>query len=148
MSVPGILSQNPIDFSNKYNTNLTTDQEAKYESWATGNNNQNRNMSKDIYNYDLRGYWDKYINGNSKQEDSANGHLTDEFKKPNHPTFSDQSIYNNVDGNVGGKWTEIGNNKWEFTPSATSVKLLGKDNIAKYWADKEQPEGNVLKMRR
>ena len=140
-------SQDPIDFSNQYNTALTTAQEAKYEAWVKGNNNQNRDMSGDVYNYDLKGYWSKYINGDSKQEDNANGHLTDEFKKPNHPTFSDQSVYNNVDGNVGGKWTAIGKNKWEFTPSATSIKLLGKDYIAKYWADKEQPEGNVLKIK-
>ena len=31
MSAPSILSQDAIDFSSKYNTNLTADQEAKQE---------------------------------------------------------------------------------------------------------------------
>lgn len=43
------------------------------------------------YDYDLRGYWNKYGGFNNY---SSNMHLTDEFKKPfRHPTFSNESVY-------------------------------------------------------
>lgn len=44
------------------------------------------------YDYDLRGYWNKYGGFNNY---SGNMHLTDEFKKPMHPTFSKESVYYN-----------------------------------------------------
>lgn len=42
------------------------------------------------YDYDYRGYYNKY---NTLNPYASNGHLTDEFKKPNHPTFSIESRY-------------------------------------------------------
>lgn len=42
--------------------------------------------------YDLRGYWKKYGTLNPI---ASNGHLTDEFKLPNHRTFSNESRYFN-----------------------------------------------------
>lgn len=42
------------------------------------------------YDYDYRGFYNKY--GNLTPQ-ATNGHLTDEYKKPNHPTFSIESNY-------------------------------------------------------
>lgn len=42
--------------------------------------------------YDYRGFYQKY--GNLTPQ-ATNGHLTDEFKLPNHPTFSIESKYYN-----------------------------------------------------
>ena len=44
------------------------------------------------YDYDYKGYWKQY---GGFDTNAANGHLTDEFKKPNHPTFSIESNYYN-----------------------------------------------------
>lgn len=54
--------------------------------------------------YDYRGFYQKY--GNLAPQ-ATNGHLTDEFKLPNHPTFSIESKYytgqpNAVDWNAPG----------------------------------------------
>ena len=54
--------------------------------------------------YDYRGFYQKY--GNLTPQ-ATNGHLTDEFKLPNHPTFSIESKYytgqpNAVDWNAPG----------------------------------------------
>lgn len=48
--------------------------------------------------YDLRG---AYLNGFKP----GSGHGTDQFKKPNHPTFSEESQYSNL-LHRGGRWTD------------------------------------------
>ena len=47
--------------------------------------------------YDYRGFYQKY--GNLTPQ-ATNGHLTDEFKLPNHPTFSIESKYYNGQPNA------------------------------------------------
>jgi len=66
-----------------YNTKLDLGEELKFQEWKA------QNAPKDSgYDYDLRG---AYKAGLTK--DIATGHWKDAFKKPNHPTFSDQSQY-------------------------------------------------------
>lgn len=83
----------PGEFFSKYNTYLNPEDEAKFRAWAEA-----KNKVGDLEDYDLRGFY------NSGQAFADNGHATDEFKKPNHPTFSDQSKYHGVDGFYGGNW--------------------------------------------
>lgn len=52
--------------------------------------------------YDLRGFWKKY---GTLTPTASNGHLTDEFKLPNHQTFSIESRYYN-----GQPWAVDWNN--------------------------------------
>lgn len=47
--------------------------------------------------YDYRGFYKKY--GNLSPQ-ATNGHLTDEFKLPNHPTFSNESKFYNGQGHA------------------------------------------------
>lgn len=49
--------------------------------------------------YDLRGAW---LNDGFKP---GSGHGTDRYKKPNHPTFSEESQYSNS-LHPGGRWTD------------------------------------------
>lgn len=100
--------EDPNDYSDKYNTPLSDEDEAKYQEWAKANKREG-----DTYDYDMRGAWKE---GASQ---GGNGHFTDKYKKPNHPTFSDQSKYHGVDGEEGGKWEQNGD-KWRFTPGSTN----------------------------
>lgn len=65
-----------------YNTALSPDQERAFQAWKA------QKMPGDSgVDYDQRG---AYLAGLQQQ---SNGHWEDQFKKPNHPTFSDQSQY-------------------------------------------------------
>jgi hypothetical protein len=66
-----------------YSTPLSLHDEAAYQAWKI--QNAPRDSGAD---YDLRG---AYLA--NMQRDPDNGHMGDRFKKPNHPTFSDQSQY-------------------------------------------------------
>ena len=69
--------------------------------------------------------------------------MPDTYKKPNHPTFSVESKYNNVDGNIGGKWSED-NGKTIFEPSTTNISNLGEDGLKNYFDKYEK--GVELKL--
>jgi hypothetical protein len=115
----------PLDYSAKFNTLLSAEEEKQFEEWAVQNN-----RIKDTYDYDIRGAWKDIISGKVKQ--SANGHLTDKYKKPNHPTFSNQSIYHGKDGYVGGEWGDK-----EFSPGPTNLKFRKPNELFKYFKEYE-----------
>lgn len=98
----------------KYDTKLTPVQEAKYKLAAA-----KAGRTNDTINYDLRGAWLKEPNSISSK-----GHLTDEFKKPNHPTFSSDSKYS-TPNNPGGSWVSGKNKSWSFTPSKRQISRAG-----------------------
>lgn len=95
-----------LDFTNNFNTALTPQEEADYKLWLVSQSQaRGRDMSQDNYDYDMRGYF-KAGSG----LDGVEGHFPDTFKKPNHPTFSNESVYHGVgDGRggryVGGAWS-------------------------------------------
>lgn len=130
-AAPG-ANASPPDYTDRYNTKLTAEQEAAFQKWA-----QAQGRAGDTRDYDLRG---AYLAGASE---AANGHLPDTFKKPNHPTFSKESKYNGVDGNEGGEWVKSGD-KWEFKASKTNVSMYGADNLRRYFGDVEP--GNTLTL--
>ena len=91
---------------NGYNTQLSPEQESQYQKYKASLGDQGTD-----HNYDLRGYWMKQ--GRFDPAHEAGAHFTDEFKKPNHPTFSIESIYaGSPDGqggtNVAGRWMNNG----------------------------------------
>lgn len=91
-----------------FNTPLTPEEERDFQKWR---------MSLPIalqsdYDYDLRG---AYINGYGPDE---NQHMTDLFKKPNHPTFSNESYYSTPE-HPGGTWDgDI------FIPTGAQIKKM------------------------
>ena len=75
-------------FQKAYQTMLNTRDEVSYQIAKA-----NSPFAKDSgVDYDYRGFYKKY--GNLTPQ-ATNGHLTDEFKLPNHPTFSIESKYYN-----------------------------------------------------
>ena len=121
---------NPNDFTNRYNTQLSPREEALFQDWLKNNGVHTAN---ELYDYDLRGAWKS---GDVFNLDSR-GHLTDRYKKPNHPTFSNQSIYDGADGFVGGHWSELPNGRFVFRPGSTNT--FDKQALNSYMLRNEAP---------
>ena len=77
------------------------------------------------YDYDMARWADEVEDKNELF--NHQGHYTDKYKKPNHPTFSDESIYSN-EQTPGGKW-EYQNGHDTFTPSEYQVNTYGPQHI-------------------
>ena len=75
------LNSSP-DLSNYYNTPIPENMMDRYKDWC---NKLPINL-RETKDYDLQGaFLDNQV--------THNNHLSDKFKKPNHPTFSNESIY-------------------------------------------------------
>ena len=122
----------PNDFSDKYNTVLEPETETAYNAWASENGRH-----KDVYDYDLRGAYQEMQSGDMAAAD--NGHLGDKYKKPNHPTFSNESIYHGSDGKLGGSWTENENGQTVFTPSKSNLENMSVKQLREYF-NKIEPD--------
>lgn len=129
-------------FANNYNTKLAAKEEAQFQAWAQANNKLG-----DIADYDMRGAW------KSGAAQADNGHFPDTFKKPNHPTFSDQSQYHgatNPNGGqfIGGNWEDAPGGKSMYTPSAEMVRQPGYVTFMQNdYFPKVEP-GNIFNMDR
>ncbi len=125
------------DFSSIYNTELSKEDEQKYQDFIQKQSKLNgRDMSKDTYDYDLKG-WAKE---NDFNVNKANAHFNDKFKKPNHITFSDQSRYHGVklptgENAYGGRWGSDGKS---YQPSDMVVKMHGVDRLIGYFKEREK----------
>lgn len=128
------LREDPEDYTDQYNTRLTQEEETDFQEWLMfESDRQGRDISKDLYDYDLRGLWK-----GGGTFDGETGHARDTYKKPNHMTFSDQSKYDGAEGIKGGKWsTRDGQDV--YTVSKTSRK--NKKRLEEYF---KQYEPNVM----
>ena len=107
-------------FRDKYNTLLKPVEERKFNRWAAKESKrQGRDILMDMGAYDVRGFWKS---GDYKRMDQDN-HGSDTWKKPNHPTFSNQSRYHGADGWYGGNWTDEGG----YQPSKQTLQMYGPD---------------------
>jgi hypothetical protein len=121
----------PYDYTDRFNTQLAPAEEQQFQAWAAANGKAN-----DTYDYDLRGAW------KSGAAMAPNGHLPDTFKKPNHPTFSDQSQYHGTGGYQGGTWAGGDGSPYTFTPSATNLQMMSAPMLQRYFQEREP--GNQL----
>lgn len=137
---PTAAKPDPYDYTDRYNTALSPDEEARYQAWGkeqAAARADGKNPAADTYDYDMRGFW------KSGQSLSDNGHAGDLFKKPNHPTFSNQSQYHGVDGNEGGVWGGGQSGQpWTFTPGATNLQTHDTGDLQRYFEEVEP--GNKL----
>lgn len=118
-----------------YDTPLTSAQEQDYQS------KYGADASRD---YDMRGYY----SDNAAAAPNAEGqHYPDTYKKPWHPTFSDESMYSGVAGNQGGTWGQDAAGKDTFTPGPTNVQLHGLLGLIDYF-DKSEPDATLLMPRK
>ena len=73
-------------------------------------------------------------------------HGPDQYKYPNHITFSDDSMYSTPE-HMGGHWTELKNGKWQFQPSQWNIQNAGgKEKFLNWWNQGEGKEGNKVKF--
>lgn len=108
------------DMTDQYNTQLSPEEEKAFKVWAG-------KRASDVYDYDMRGAYKEF-----GKEPMSPGHLPDTYKKPNHPTFSNESMYHGKDGHIGGEWEPTG----DMTPDGkpAQVFLPGPTN---YWNSRE-----------
>lgn len=106
-----------------YNTVLSPEDESQFQVW------KQQNMPDDTgVDYDQRGAF------KAQFQQQSNGHWEDQFKKPNHPTFSDQSQYATGDQrDRAGYW--VGD---QFVPPAN--KARGGKTMAKKEEDPKDHE--------
>lgn len=105
-----------------YETSIPKEDEQEYRKW--------RQSQKDSgEDYDLSGYW---LNHHRESSFGQPGHGPDTYKKPNHPTFSSESIYHNIKGNKGGEWKTAGG-KTYFVPGETNKKNFTKEALQRYF---------------
>lgn len=103
-----------------------------YKDWlAYQSRLQKRDVSQDQQDYDLPAYFE-----NLKYNPKDLGHLEDTYKKPNHPTFSNQSKYNVPVIQQGGEWSDDG----KFKPSKLNLQNMGRSNLQSYFNEVESPE--------
>lgn len=125
-----MADQDPNDLTEQYNTKLSPEDETKFQAYA-----KTLGAQGSSYDYDLRGAW------KSGAGQAANGHFPDTFKKPNHPTFSDQSQYS-TSATPGGKWEQNSDKTWTFTTSPLQAKYHSAEDLQDYF-NKVEP-GNKL----
>ena len=129
--------QNDVDSRNvhpkpiSYDTQLTPEEQTDYSK---------KYSPEDSTDYDMQGYY----KANPNVDPHTDGtHYPDTFKKPNHPTFSDESIYNNVDGNQGGTWGTTSDGADTFTPGPTNVQTHGLNGLIDYF-QRTEPNAQLL----
>lgn len=116
-----------------YDTPLTPEEQQAYSAWAQAGG---RDPEKEKYDYDLQGY---FKSGGSLGE----GHLPDTYKKPNHPTFSQDSQYHGKDGAEGGAWVQNPeDSSFAFQPGKSNLENWGPQGLQSYF-NKFEP-GNTL----
>jgi len=107
--------------------------------------------------FDEAGYVAKYgvpapFNSLQDYQDVTHKHLNDEFKLPNHPTFSSGSTYSSPDIQ-GGQWQKGGHNEnlWNFQPSNINLQQQTPKQLADYFATIEAkktfvtlPDGRIV----
>ncbi len=108
-----------------FDSQLSPLEEMLFRAWAG-------KRVEDTEDYDLRGYY----SGGGSATPVGEGHLTDRYKKPNHPTFSTESMYSTPD-ELGGTW---GPGYKSFMPSQGMLDKRSLSQILEYF---RQHENNV-----
>lgn len=93
--------------------------------------------------YDLAGYIKKY----GVPDQSKRQHLTDEFKLPNHVTFSSDSIYSTPQ-TPGGQWSKGNDGHWHYKPSDFVLQQHPREKLIDLfktdYAVERDEKGNVI----
>lgn len=135
---PGAVTAPPqVDFVANYNTPLSGREEAAFQAWVKAH----PKAAADLENYDVRGAW-------KAKAIPASGHGPDMWKKPNHPTFSNESIYHGP-ASPGGEWQQLAPpskanpaGKWRFVASPGNLRNQSPDQLRSYFEAVEK--GNEL----
>ena len=134
-----LASNDPRDFSERYNTSVPENRQGALTRWATGEAGKTgRNPLNDRYDYDVNGY---FLSGAGND---PRGHGPDTFKKPNHPTFSEESMYSGPPGKnpVGGRWIATPGADF-FEPTAANRRYQTQEELQSYF-NREEPKVTLL----
>lgn len=100
--------------NNLFTTRLNGDDEKKFSNWFSGYA-ESHDIDPDPDNpehyYDARGWWKEASNQERFSAASdPRAHLSDRFKMPGHPTFSEESKYHDPTHpeTTGGRWSRYG----------------------------------------
>ena len=123
----------------KYNTEIPEDLRDEFMRWV-GAETQRRgkNPLDMLYDFDVQGFW---LSGEWRTRD-FNSLYNDRWKKPNHPTFSNESRYHGADEYYGGQWGSQ-DEKSTFSPSRTNINFHGENGLYRYF--RENLGGAILK---
>lgn len=145
----------PTYYEQNFNTELDPNEEAQFQDWLKYESDKTgQDKSKDLFDYDLRGYWKDEISKDPElvQNPSpilagdARDHGPDTYKKPNHQTFSEESKYNNTTGPngekyVGGRWGENDS----FMPSKEMLDNKTHDKeFLKWYFKRFEPDSKLI----
>jgi hypothetical protein len=123
------------DYTNTYNTQLTPAEEHLFQKWVADTSKiQGRDITRDLADYDIRGHF-RELGGRVLKPGE---HGTDRYKKPNHPTFSDESIYS-TPLRQGGSWRGS-----KFYASPMNLVHQSVDDLRKYMHKNESGTELVL----
>lgn len=137
MTPQPVIPHDDSYFQEHYNTPIPADKQQDFEKWKFQQSlAQKRDITKDAVDYDIQGA------AMVVQQPGSNGHGSDQFKKPNHPTFSDQSQYSGQDGYQGGHWAE-GPRGVQFTPSETNRVMWSPEQRVRYF-QKVEPDARLI----
>ena len=126
------------DFTNLYNTPLTSIEQQGFKAWLKTLPENQRSMR----DYDLQGYYkfarddvdpkNFYLN-----HDNPSTHFNDYFKKPNHPTFSVYSKYNGQDGWQGSRWYPLDKDESKWMLDVNPTNTRSPRGLARYMQEAE-----------
>lgn len=169
----GLRWDNPIDYTDRDNTELSPNEESLFQLHA-----RHFPALRDSSDYDSRGWWKEQMQGMGRKayrsmisdpsgqaassldwmgtripraDDENSGHFTDTHKKRNHPTFSTGSKFHSEE-TPGGLWEKTGrqnsqgNDQWSFTPSDFNLQMHSPESLREYWDSVEAPNEHILKM--
>lgn len=124
------------DLFGSYNTQLSPQEEQAFQQYlqATGQSTSD---------YDLRGSWKAGIRPNER------GHLPDTWKKPNSPTFSEESRYSTPE-HTGGRWVPIdpeivpeSKRRWVFIASPWNMNNMTVGGLLDYF-NQAEPNSQIV----
>lgn len=117
---------------NAFDTALSPAQEAAFQQWLA-----KTGRGRDLADYDMRGAYA------ADAQAAGNGHLPDTWKKPNHPTFSDESQYASQKS-PGGTWAQMQDGSWVFLASPTNLRGRDPSDLLNYFQAREPGNAVVL----
>lgn len=121
-----------------FDTPLDRLQERQFQDWRAQHVSAGNIHPMDLgQDYDMRGAFKAGVKPDNTK------HWPDTYKKPNHPTFSNESIYSSLVGTTPGVWTGIHHDQYQgFDVKAhqeqqlNSGPFLQAKQLAQHWLDK------------
>ncbi len=130
--------ENDDYFMKSFNTKLNVQEASDFALWKLEELKQSgKDWSKDMQDYDVQGFF-------KSGKTLMGGHGTDKFKKPNHSTFSNESMYSGSKTRTGkgvyegGAWGKR-DGRDTFTPHKSMFKNKTHDpeTMSKYFESYE-----------